>query len=1114
MSIQNYEDVAAIVRNLYGKVGTFAVLGSCQDVNYKFQENGANFVVKISNSAYSQGEIEFQNEVLSYITRIDSQCEKLDFPRIVKQNDGITEIGQVEFSGLKYFIRLLTFVKGSILSDRDYLSPHVLFLLGQQVANICLSLSLLTIDETKYAIPEYTQWDLQHAQVVISNWLPGILDSTKQMMLATTVNNAISLLEPLKPYLRKQIVHGDLAHYNLVTTKDNSGRFVVSGVIDFGDAMRSWVVGDLAVCITSGFAQDGWQSSALLQAGQVLKGFLSITKLNEQEIQALWPLIMLRSVVTIVSVERELSLEPNNIYNQKELPIDWEIYHRMSKFSPELAIATLRQISGLPPSPKYDIQHSLCSMPAASRSTTPFIQLSTHCSIDRQPSGGNDDISISRFHPDLIYRKIDLSVLSAGLIHGNWLTNKKLRKYLDQEVQRVQCLSADGPCFGIAPYGEARLPLSSLRCLTEPPTIALGVDIFVPFGTVLASPFAGHLHQVVDKSVLILSCSDFDLILRGVAPYGPATATAAASDSDPPLIEPRTVLAGEVFAIVHGAIDLEAAFPPHITVQVSYQRWAESHTGAATCCIPSHCTASMFPHWRLLCPDPLDVLSLSLYRCVEDCNDFTIDNKDDSPSPLAKRKLYVAAVQEHYFDDPPVIERGQGAYLYDTNGRAYLDVVNNVAVVGHCNRRVTESAFRQMNLLNTNSRFVYHQMGRFAEAITSKMPKGSKLEVCFFVNSGSEATDLALRIARSVVAERRRSQQGVIATHTTQQSSLTNRNIVCLEGAYHGITTASDEVSTTLNDNPRSRESRPPWVHLVPMPNPYRGPYSYPDSADMAPISAIQIDSNSCIETATERNQGVKETEMLSAAVKYAELVVSKVSDLTALGDPCVAFIAEPLSGNAGGVELPRGYLQRVYAAVRSVGGLCISDEVQVGYGRLGTGFWGFEEHGVLPDIVTMAKAAGNGHPLGFVITSREIADQFGVDGSFFSSAGGSPVSCAVGLAVLQEIEEMQLQKNAHLVGAYLRSKLLTLVNLFPETVGKIHGHGLYMGIEIIKDLASKAPGTDEAYAICRRLLELGVICHNTGDHSNVLKVKPPLVMSLEDADFFVDALIQTLRSW
>ena len=227
------------------------------------------------------------------------------------------------------------------------------------------------------------------------------------------------------------------------------------------------------------------------------------------------------------------------------------------------------------------------------------------------------------------------------------------------------------------------------------------------------------------------------------------------------------------------------------------------------------------------------------------------------------------------------------------------------------------------------------------------------------------------------------------------------------------------------------------------------------------------------------------------------------------------AFICEPLVGNAGSIELPPGYLQQVYAAVRAKGGLCICDEVQVGYGRLGSYFWGFEEHGVVPDIITMAKAAGNGHPMGYVVVSRDIAEEFRkLESSFFSSAGGCPISCVTGTQVLRLIDKECLQNNAHSIGKYLRSRLLDLQQRHPQVIGCIHGHGLYQGVELVNEGSPDRPApSGMTQAICNRLLTLGVICHGTGDYSNVLKVKPPLCFNRADADFFVSTLDTVLRT-
>jgi 4-aminobutyrate aminotransferase-like enzyme len=286
----------------------------------------------------------------------------------------------------------------------------------------------------------------------------------------------------------------------------------------------------------------------------------------------------------------------------------------------------------------------------------------------------------------------------------------------------------------------------------------------------------------------------------------------------------------------------------------------------------------------------------------------------------------------------------------------------------------------------------------------------------------------------------------------------------------------SDSVTTSLYDNPTALENRPDWVHLASAPNTYRGRFRGPDSG-------------------------------ADYGLELRELVERIASE----GRPPAAFICEPVFGNAGGVMLPEGYLAQAYEAVRSVGGLCIADEVQVGYGRLGHHWWAFDMHGVTPDLITVAKAMGNGHPLGAVITTRAIADAFAAEGSFFSSAGGSPVSCVTGITVLDIIRDEQLQANAAHVGDRIIERCLELAQRH-EIIGAVHGMGLYLGIELVRDRETLEPATAECYAICDRLRELGVIVQPTGERANVLKVKPPMCLTESSADFFVEMLETVLR--
>jgi 4-aminobutyrate aminotransferase-like enzyme len=434
---------------------------------------------------------------------------------------------------------------------------------------------------------------------------------------------------------------------------------------------------------------------------------------------------------------------------------------------------------------------------------------------------------------------------------------------------------------------------------------------------------------------------------------------------------------------------------------------------------------------------------------------------------MAQRRSVIAGAQERYYGDlPPQFERGWRELMVDVGARPYVDTVNNVTMIGHGDPRVAAASARQWLLLNTNSRFHYELIVDYSARIAGLFPAG--LDTVFLVNSGSEAVDLALRLAK---------------VHTG------HRDVLAISEAYHGWTDASDAVSTSLHDNPRAATTRPDWVHPVLAPNTYRGRY---------------------------RGE--------SAAAAYIEDVRATVAGLVAAGRPPAAFICEAMYGKEGAIALPDGYLAAAYDAVRAHGGLAIADEVQVGFGRLGEHLWGYEQQGVVPDVVTVAKAIGNGQPLGAVITRADVAASFGEDGTFFSSAGGSPVSCAVGMTVLDVWESERLQHNARDVGQHLRRRFDGLADLLATGtlpaaayhglfVGAVHGLGLYQGVELVRDLQTREPATEETLALCDRMLDLGVIMQPTGENFNILKVKPPMCFTTASADHFVDALTHALAT-
>jgi len=450
--------------------------------------------------------------------------------------------------------------------------------------------------------------------------------------------------------------------------------------------------------------------------------------------------------------------------------------------------------------------------------------------------------------------------------------------------------------------------------------------------------------------------------------------------------------------------------------------------------------------WTSLSPNPNLLLGIPADR-------FPVAEPSMEETRAARRNLLGNNLSVSY-QKPLKIVRGWMQYLYDDNCRAYLDVYNNVPLVGHSHPRVARAVQEQIALLNTNTRYLHDTVLRYAQRLTSLLPE--PLRVCYFLNSGSEANELALRLARA---------------HTGRE------DLIVLEHAYHGHTNTLIDISPYKFDGPGGH-GRKPWVHVAPIPDDYRGPYRRADA---------------------------------DAGKKYAQHVAQIVDAARASGHSIGAFIAETLPSVAGQIVFPQGYLEEAYRYVHAAGGVCIADEVQVGFGRLGTHFWGFATQNVIPDIVVFGKPIGNAFPLAAVVTTREIAKRFDNGMEFFSTFGGNPIACAAGLAVLDVVEEEQLQENAARVGRHLRSRLEQLQEKH-ALIGDVRGSGLFLGLDLVRDRTTRAAAPDHASYIVNRLRENGILTGTDGPHHNVLKLRPPLIFSNADADLFASALDEVLR--
>jgi 4-aminobutyrate aminotransferase-like enzyme/Ser/Thr protein kinase RdoA (MazF antagonist) len=419
---------------------------------------------------------------------------------------------------------------------------------------------------------------------------------------------------------------------------------------------------------------------------------------------------------------------------------------------------------------------------------------------------------------------------------------------------------------------------------------------------------------------------------------------------------------------------------------------------------------------------------------------------------LSARQKHLGSSLSISYQSPLQIVSGSRQYLYDAGGSRYLDCVNNVAHVGHSHPYVVRAAAEQMAILNTNTRYLHENLIDYCERLTATLP--DSLSVVYLVCSGSEANELALRLARA---------------HTGRNE------VIVVEAAYHGNTSAMIDISPYKFEG-RGGNGPPPWVHKASMPDVYRGKYRGPDAGKL-----------------------------------YANEVGMAARQIAEAGHGPAAFFCESALGCGGQIMLPAEYLREAYHAVRDAGGVCVADEVQTGFGRAGMHFWMFETQGVVPDIVTLGKPIGNGHPLGAVITTPEIAESFANGMEYFNTFGGNPVSCAVGLAVLDVIRDEELQENALEVGEYLMQALRELQSQH-RLIGEVRGLGLFIGIELVRDRETLEPADIEASQVVERMKERGVLLSTDGPFHNVIKIKPPLVFSKADADLLVSRLDAVLR--
>ncbi len=982
-------EVTEALRRRWGLTGTLTPLSGERDRNFLLESEGAAYVVKVASPDEPDEALRFQSELLKWL---EDHGSTVPTPRVVPSRSGAL-IESLDGGPEPTRLRVMRYLVGRTLAEAKPHDPELMRRVGAFVGRLDTALTAFPGDVPTR--PGF-EWALAEAPRVLRGGISHVPAGERRRILESLLAEWDEAAERIAA-LPHTLIHGDANDHNILLGPPRlDGREVV-GILDFGDAHRAPRIFDLAIAVA--YALLGQDDPAAVAAA-VVAGYHEAAELDEREVDLVWLLARIRlgASVCISARRRGEGAELDEYLTVSEAPA-WAALERARALHPRFVRATLRAACGFDPCP-------------SSTALTVW--------IDRRKESFRPVVDIA---PEEAVA-LDLSV-GSPLLDG--------RDTDDTETftrSIVDAIRTRGARMGIGRYGEPRafyLTDAFSGPPGEPPerrTVHLGVDLFVPPGTTIRAPLAAVVHSVADHARRL----DYGptVILEHDGPAGPFwTLYGHLERESVRALRTGTALgAGQAFARV-GSYPENGDWPPHLHFQIITDLLDHEDD------FPGVAAPRQRAVWTSLSPDPGAMLGLAgrtAYRPPADL--------------LRRRRRLLGPSLSLAYRRPIHIVRGAGTHLYDEAGRAYLDCVNNVAHVGHAHPRVVRAARAQIGVLNTNTRYLHEAILRYAERLTALLPE--PLSVCFFVNSGSEANELALRMARA---------------HTGA------RGVVVLDGAYHGNTQGLVDVSPYKFNGPGG-EGAPPWVRVAPTPDPYRGRYRSDDS---------------------------------HRARHYAAHVAAACADLAASGVGVSAFLAESILSCAGQIEPPPGFLAAAYAHARAAGAVCIADEVQVGFGRVGEAFWGFELQGVTPDIVTLGKPIGNGHPLGAVVTTRRIAESFATGMEFFSTFGGNPVSAVTGLAVLDVIEDEGLQENAARVGGALRTALSTLARRHPA-VGDVRGRGLFLGVELVLDRDARTPAPDVTRYVVERAREHGVLLSADGPDHNVLKIKPPLCFSAADA--------------
>ena len=994
------EDALHLLETHYGiQAQTIKEFSAELDRNFYVKTpDDSEYILKIAHSSSSDSVLDLQNATLKHVAQsldifpqLQSTCTKQDMVKVSAED------------GHEYTLRLLNYLTGIPLVDFRPHTPQLLQDIGTQLGEFSTVMQTFNHSEKRLAY----RWNILNLHDVIA-YTDG-MSAEKQKLIQYFVNLYDELVLPNLATTRHSFIHNDANDHNILVQAQVMDEPSVSGIIDFGDMVYSLTIVELAVSLAYVMMD---KAQPLDVAVKVVRGFHQVFTLTESEIAMLYPLVAARLCMSVCISWYQQQREPDNPHLSISEDGAWQLLYRLREIHPRFAEYVFRDACGLEANPHTPVLILWLN------------QQSFHPILDKPITTDNSIV-------------LDLSIGSTEL--GNVDEFSDTSQFTHQIFRRL-----DKGQIAIGRYNEARpIYLGDMFAVSlhERRTVHIGLDLFDHAGKPIFAPLDGYVYGVHEN----LGDKDYGptLILEH-RPTTEITFYTLYGHLDASVLDKlqvgQAVQAGEEIALI-GDYPRNGNWPPHVHFQIITDMLGNK-TEFAGVALPRYRDV-----WTSISPNPNLILRI-------EGHEVEAGNTSNHQDIIASRQKHLNPAMSMSYNQPIKIERGYMHYLYDENGQAYLDCVNNVPTVGHSNPRVVKVAQRQMAVLNTNARYLHDTITEYIHRLCATLP--DPLSVCFLVNSGSEANELAIRLAQTYTG---------------------GRDFVVVDHAYHGHTTSLINLSP-YKFNGRGGAGKPDHVEIATMPDGYRG---------------------------------IKRGFDTEVGHYYAQSVQEALERIQEKDRQVAAFFSEGILGTGGQMTLPDDYLKIAYDMTRKAGGVCVADEVQIGYGRVGTHFWAFETQGVVPDIVTMGKPLGNGHPLAAVVTTREIADAFNNGMEYFNTFGGNPVSCAIGLEVLNIIEDDHLQQNALEVGNYWKDRLHQLKQHYP-IIGHIRGSGLFLGIELIRNIKTLEPADIETEYIVERMKQQGILLSIEGPLHNVLKVKPPIIFTRKHVDLFMDALEDILQ--